>query len=93
MTNIVKTKRTTTCLAAGTTKDIEWTQMTAMKVVKIPLYRGMFFYCVIIIVSQLSILQYKNCDSYTFAKNDSWCVFRGVLKKVCMRAANYFLSS
>ena len=90
MTNIVKTKRTTTCSAAGTTKDIEWTQMTAMKVVKSPLYRGMFFYCVIIIVS--SILQYKNCDSYTFAKNDSWFVFRGVLKDVCMRAANYFLT-
>ena len=71
MTNIVKTKRTTTCLAAGTTKDIEWTQMTAMKVVKIPLCRGMFFYCVISIVSQLSILQYNNCDSCTFAKNDS----------------------
>ena len=44
---------------------------TAMKVVKSTLYRGMFFYCVISIVSLLFNLQYKNCHSYTFAKNDS----------------------
>ena len=49
---------------------IKWIQMTAMKVVKSTRYRGMSFYCVISIVSQLFILQHKNCDFHTFAKND-----------------------
>ena len=49
---------------------IKWIQMTAMKVVKSTRYRGTSFYCVISIVSQLFILQHKNCDFHTFAKND-----------------------
>ena len=50
---------------------IEWIQMTAMKVVKSTLYRGMFFYCVIIMAFPVVHFAIKNCDSHTFAKNDA----------------------
>ena len=82
MTNVVKTKRTTTWWAAGTTKDrmdandsYESSEKHSLKrCVLLLFYHYGFYSCSFCNIS-------KNCDFHTFAKNDSCFVFRGVLRK------------
>ena len=98
MTKIDKTKRTSIvkkelCWAANTTKDRMDAKDSYESSAKHSLQRTVCSSIVLSLwLSRLFILQYKNCDFQTFAKNDSWLVFRGVLKNVRMRAANYLLS-